>query len=111
MKKFLFICGKNKLRSPTAEFVFSDYNDIETRSAGINNDAEYIVSSKDIEWSDYIFLMEKKYKVKLKSMFSDLLKNKKIVILNIPDIYGYMDPKLIKELKVKMQPWISVIKS
>lgn len=36
MKKFLFVCSQNKLRSPTAEQVFSNLPNIEVRSAGID---------------------------------------------------------------------------
>ena len=40
MKHLLFLCSKNKLRSPTAEFVFADYPGIEVDSAGISNVAD-----------------------------------------------------------------------
>ncbi|WP_375471140.1 hypothetical protein [uncultured Nostoc sp.] len=35
MKKLLFICSQNKLRSPTAEAVFSEYEGLETDSASL----------------------------------------------------------------------------
>lgn len=52
MKHILFICSRNKLRSPTAEAVFSDKEGFEVQSAGLNNDAEIPLTSGMIEWAD-----------------------------------------------------------
>jgi predicted protein tyrosine phosphatase len=43
--KLLFICSKNKLRSPTAEVVFSQYEGLEVESAGLDRDAEVRLES------------------------------------------------------------------
>lgn len=59
MKNILFICSQNKLRSPTAEQVFSTWPHIEVSSAGTNNDAETPLSNELIEWADIIFVMER----------------------------------------------------
>lgn len=45
MKKLLFICSQNKLRSPTAEAVFSEYEGLETDSAGLDRYAEVPLST------------------------------------------------------------------
>ena len=47
----LFICGKNRLRSPTAEHVFADWPGIETASAGTGQDADCPVSAELIAWA------------------------------------------------------------
>jgi len=39
MKRLLFICSENKLRSFTAETIFTEYESIEAIGAGTNNDA------------------------------------------------------------------------
>lgn len=102
MKNFLFICGKNKHRSPTAEEIFNEYEDIEVRSAGINNDAVCKVSVEDIQWATDIFVMENSQRRKINNKFKDYLKDKKIVVLNIPDKYTYMDPELVTVLRNKV---------
>lgn len=102
MKKILFLCSKNKLRSPTAEAIFSSVEGWEVYSAGISNDAEVHVGAEDLEWADYIFVMEKVHKKKLNSKFGQATKNKKIVSLDIPDDYQYMDEKLIQILQAKV---------
>ncbi|WP_028865649.1 low molecular weight protein tyrosine phosphatase family protein [Psychromonas aquimarina] len=106
MKKVLFLCSRNKLRSPTAEAVFSNVQGWEVYSAGISNDAEVHVSVEDIEWADFIFVMEKAHKKKLSSKFALAIKNQKIISLNIPDDYEYMDAKLIKILQSKVPGFV-----
>ncbi len=102
MKKILFLCSKNKLRSPTAEAIFSNVEGWEVYSAGVSNDAEVHVSLEDIEWADYIFVMEKAHKNKLSSKYGSAIKNQKVISLDIPDDYEYMDEKLINILQSKV---------
>ncbi len=102
MKKILFLCSKNKLRSPTAEAIFSGYENWEVTSAGISNDADVHVSLEDIEWADFIFVMENIHKKKLNHKFGKSIKSQKVISLNIPDNYKYMDIKLIEILKLKV---------
>lgn len=106
MKKILFICSQNKLRSPTAEAVFGNYPQWEVRSAGLNNDAEIPLGLEDVMWADYIFVMEKVHLTKLKKRFKSALKNQKVICLNIPDIYPYMDDALVSILKNKVPRYI-----
>jgi predicted protein tyrosine phosphatase len=102
MTKVLFLCSKNKLRSPTAETIFSNVEGWEVYSAGISNDAEVHVSLEDIEWADYIFVMEKAHKKKLSSKFGSAINSQSVISLDIPDNYEYMDNELIKILKEKV---------
>jgi predicted protein tyrosine phosphatase len=102
MTKVLFLCSKNKLRSPTAETIFSNVEGWEVYSAGISNDAEVHVSLEDIEWADYIFVMEKAHKTKLSSKFGSAINSQSVISLDIPDNYEYMDNELIKILKEKV---------
>jgi predicted protein tyrosine phosphatase len=109
--KFLFICGKNKWRSPTAEQIFSERDDVECASAGLSHDAEVPVTAELVEWADTIFVMEKNHKSKLSAQFKSFLHGKKIVCLNIPDNYKFMDPKLIELLDRKVTPFLSATRS
>ncbi|MGE3319209.1 MAG: low molecular weight protein tyrosine phosphatase family protein [Candidatus Berkiella sp.] len=106
MKKILFVCSQNKLRSPTAEAVFTDYEDWEVRSAGLNNDAEIPLGKEDVQWADYIFVMEKIHKSKIQQQFKSVLKNQKLICLDIPDIYSYMDEKLVLLLKKSVPKYV-----
>lgn len=99
MKRLLFLCSQNKLRSPTAEAIFADYEGIEVDSAGLNNDAEVPLSDEQLEWADLILVMEKVHRERLNRKFSHALAGKRIAVLNIPDDYEYMDEALIELLE------------
>lgn len=102
MKHVLFICSQNRLRSPTAEQVFASSPGLEVSSAGLNHDAENPVTPELLEWADLIFVMEKTHRNKLSSRFQQYLSGKKIVCLDIPDDYEFMDPQLIRLLHAKV---------
>jgi predicted protein tyrosine phosphatase len=104
--KLLFVCSKNRLRSPTAENVFSAYPGIEAASAGTNGDAETQVSADLIDWADVIFVMEKRQRDLMSAKVGVALKGKKVVVLGIPDKYGYMDPSLVERLESKVRRYL-----
>ncbi len=103
----LFICSENKLRSPTAEEVFSQYKGINAIGAGTNKDAPTTISGDLIEWADIIFVMEKSHRKKVVSKFNSLLRNKKLVCLDIPDTYHRMEPALVELLQNKLKRYIN----
>ena len=102
----LFVCSRNKWRSPTAESIYKNYSGINVKSAGTEPSARIKLNSKIIEWSDYIFVMEKKHKLRICENFPAETKDKRIIILNIPDEFKYMDPDLIEEIKSKVEEYI-----
>ena len=108
MKKILFVCSQNRLRSPTAEAVFSEYAAVEAIGAGTNSDSATPVSGDLIEWADVVLVMEKSHRNKISKKFKEQLKGKKLAVLEIPDIYECMDPELIKLLKVKVPRYVQV---
>lgn len=108
MVKILFVCTENKLRSPTAEAVFSDYPRVEAISAGTNKDAETTVTGDLIEWADVILVMEPTHRKKIVARFKNQLKGKKLAVLDIPDIYDYMDPDLVQLLKAKVPRYVQL---
>ena len=105
MKKLLFVCSENRLRSPTAEVIFSKYNGIKAIGCGTNKDAKTPISGKLIEWADIVIVMEKHHRNKILSNFKHLLKGKRFICLDIPDKYGFMQPELVNLLKVKVSKY------
>jgi len=101
LKRALFICSQNRLRSPTAEQIFSSWPDVETDSAGLGGDATVPLSSDQIAWANIIFVMEKAHRNRLSTKFRSFLNGKRIICLDIPDDYEYMQPELIKLLEAK----------
>jgi predicted protein tyrosine phosphatase len=98
----LFICSQNRLRSPTAEAIFSEYDGLEVESAGLDRGAEMPLSSEAIARADIIFVMEQSHRRKLSRNFQPWLRNKRVICLNIPDNYDYMEPELIELLEQKV---------
>ena len=102
MEHVLFLCSQNKLRSPTAEAIFSNIEGFEVRSAGLNNDAVVPISPELVEWADYIFVMEKSHRNKLQKKYRKYINKQRIICLNIPDEYEFMDEGLIRLLKQRI---------
>jgi predicted protein tyrosine phosphatase len=102
MRRLLFVCSQNRLRSPTAEAVFSKWEGVEVASCGLNHDADTPVSAELVEWADIIFVMEKAHRNKLNAKFKRFLAQKRVVCLDIPDEFEYMDPTLISLLQAKV---------
>lgn len=105
-KHLLFLCSQNKLRSPTAEAIFSEYTTVEVDSAGLNNDAVTPLSPEQIHWADIILVMENSHKNRLNRKYKEHLAGKRVVVLNIPDDYDYMDSELIEILKDRCRPYL-----
>lgn len=106
MKHALFICSVNRLRSPTAEQVFASWPGIETDSAGLSNGATVELSTEQVDWADIIFVMEKAHRNKLSKRFKRHLGGKRVICLDIPDDYEFMDPALIRLLETKAGPFL-----
>jgi predicted protein tyrosine phosphatase len=98
MKHVLFICSQNLLRSPTAEQVFASWPGIETASAGLNNHAVNPVTPELLAWADTIFVMEQAHRSKLSAKFKAHIRNQRVICLDIPDDFAFMDPGLVKLL-------------
>ncbi len=108
-RNLLFLCSRNKLRSPTAEAVFSGRPGIETDSAGLSPDAEVLLSLEQIEWADLILVMEKVHRVRLNRKFGSRLAGKRVVVLDIPDNYPFMDSELVRLLEARCAPYLQAV--
>jgi predicted protein tyrosine phosphatase len=102
MRKVLFVCSRNRLRSPTAEQVFATRDDLEVASAGTNRDAETPLSTELIQWADLILVMEKVHRTKVQRDYRKVLDGKRVICLDIPDNYALMDPALVKLLQARL---------
>ncbi len=102
MKNILFVCGKNRRRSPTAEQIFASDPNFEVASAGISADADNPLTPDLVEWANIIFVMEKAHRQKLATHFRASLKHARVVCLDIPDKYAFMAPELVQILKSRL---------
>ncbi len=97
--KVLFICNQNQNRSKTAAELFKQK--YETRSAGLYN--EHPVTQEQLAWADVIVVMEDMQRTELSKRFPRYYLQKKIISLDIPDIYRKDQPELIQELRKKIK--------
>ncbi|MEM5515345.1 hypothetical protein WNY37_00175 [Henriciella sp. AS95] len=104
--RLLFVCSKNRLRSPTGEAVFASVQGVETRSAGTARDAIRQVGMDDIRWCDLVICMEDKHANRLKADFRQAIAFKPIHVLGIPDDYKYMEDELVDRLRETVMPII-----
>ena len=102
--RVLFICSRNRRRSPTAEAVFSGRDDVEAASAGTAPDADEIVTAESLEWADMIFVMEKVHRARLQRRFAPHTRHARVVCLDIPDRYEFMDEDLDRRLETAVSP-------
>ena len=103
----LFVCGKNRWRSPTAETLFAGREDIDVLSAGTASDADVPLDAELIDWADRIFTMEARHRRVIRQRFRERIDRKPIVNLAIPDRYRYMDPALVALIEKKMAPHLA----
>ncbi|MES2808898.1 MAG: protein-tyrosine-phosphatase [Bacteroidota bacterium] len=103
----LVICGKNKRRSRTAEFVFKNDERFNIRSAGLSPKSDRKLSEKDLLWADLVLVMETDHRSKIREIYRPV-ELPVIEVLFIDDVYEYMDEELIEILNAKINDIISV---
>jgi len=101
--KLLFICNMNLHRSKTAEEKYK--NVFETRSKGIY---DKIVKEDDMGWADVVIVMEQEQRKELGNRFPEKYLQKRILCLDVPDIYMYNSPQLVKILEEKMSQYFTL---
>ena len=82
--------------------MFLTYPGIEVSSAGLDHDAVIPVTPELLDWAHIIFVMERSHRTKLQKQFRSSLNGQRLICLDIPDDYEFMDPPLIELLKSKV---------
>jgi predicted protein tyrosine phosphatase len=108
VKKVLFVCSRNKLRSPTAEQIFCDRPGFEVVSAGTDRSAAVPLSVDLVGWAEVIFVMEKTHRKKVQEKYRAHMKSTRIESLDIPDDYDYMDQDLVDLLHRKLDKFFTI---
>ena len=105
----LFVCARNKWRSPTAEKIYQKSAKVHVRSAGVSKSARHKVNKNDLHWADCIIFMEAKYRARLLAENPDALRHKDVRVLGVEDNYQFMDDELIEILRDMIDPIINEI--
>lgn len=90
----LVVCGRNKKRSRTAEYIFKNDDRFNIRSAGLSPKSDRKISENDLNWADLVFVMETAQRSKIWEQYRHL-ELPLIKVLDIPDDYEFMDEELI----------------
>jgi predicted protein tyrosine phosphatase len=107
----LFVCRQNRRRSATAERVFSKDASLEVRSAGTSDAALVRVNGRMLEWADVIFTMDNQQQCALEQRFPGHTALERLVCLDIPDHYPFLDPELVALLERRVQPHLERLRS
>ncbi|WP_269516128.1 low molecular weight protein tyrosine phosphatase family protein [Brevundimonas subvibrioides] len=84
--------------------MFAAWPGVETASAGLAPDADEPCTDELVEWADIVFVMERTHRAKLQRRFRKSLKRARVVCLDIPDDYAFMQPELVALLEKKVGP-------
>ena len=95
----LFVCNQNKNRSKTAEELF--HKEFVTSSAGLYSEPS--VREEQLQWADVVVVMEDAQRYELGKRFPTQYLRKRIVSLNIPDVFQYNQPELVELLKARIE--------
>ena len=103
VRNVLFVCRWNRCRSATAERLYAKRQDLDVRSAGTSDEALVRVNHRMLEWADTIFVMEPEQERALASMFPGHPALDRLVCLNIPDDYLFLQPELVSLLEERLK--------
>lgn len=78
-----------------------------TKSAGLYNNNP--VNAKQMNWADVIITMEEDQGDEIAKRFPLEYLKKRVICLNIPDIYDYGNPELEKVLREKINKCSSIL--
>jgi len=110
-KRVLCVCSAGLLRSPTMARVLQEEYGYNTRAAGV--DFDFALVPMDwalVEWAQEIVFAEKSHYDRFKAIF--IPEDKKdiipfnVKILNLPDMYNYMDPTLCARIRAEYKATI-----
>ena len=98
--KLLFMCNAGLNRCPTGADVAIQLGH-EARHAGIQSSDEELLPL--LEWADTVFVMETWMRKELSERFPGEYLKKRILVLDIADIYKKGQPELVAILKSKLR--------
>jgi|TARA_B110000902_G_C14143408_1_gene526661 predicted protein tyrosine phosphatase len=104
----LVVCGRNKRRSRTAEYIFKNDNRINIRSVGLSPKSDRQIKDKDLDWSNLTFVMEDGQKARISGSYRHLDLSP-IEVLHIPDDFDYLDEELVELLSDRINATLDIV--
>jgi predicted protein tyrosine phosphatase len=109
--RVLFICRQNRRRSATAERIFAKDPSLDVRSAGTDRDALVSVNDRMLAWADTIFTMDDGQRRALERQFPGHEALGRLICLEIPDDFIFLDPELVHLLEDRARPHIDRVRA
>ena len=106
-RRVLFLCQLNRSRSATAERLFCKRPDLDVCSAGTSEDALVRVNQRMLDWADLIFTMDEEQHHALERMFPNHPAIERMICLEIPDAYRFLEPDLVRMLEERITPHLA----
>jgi predicted protein tyrosine phosphatase len=107
VRRVLFVCHLNRVRSATAERLFCKRADLDVRSAGTAIDAMVRVNARMLDWADLIITMDEGQRRALAQMFPKHPALPNVLCLQIPDEFTFLQPELVTLLQERVPPLIT----
>lgn len=104
----LVVCGRNKVRSKTAQYIFRNDQRFNIRSVGLSSKSNRTINNNDIIWANLIFVMDHGQRARLSAFFREL-QIPPIEILHIEDKYEYLQPELIEQLTFRINSTLKIV--
>ena len=102
-RNVLFVCTANQQRSPTAEELYRNDRRFNVRSAGTSALAYEQVGAEHLRWADLVVVMEEHHARAIRQRFPSEVRDVRLVVLGIPDMYQYMDHTLQREIRERFE--------
>lgn len=104
----LVVCGRNKKRSRTAEYIFKNDSRFNIRSVGLSPKSERKITEQDLNWADLVFVMEVGHRARISGTYRHL-QLPKIEVLNIEDEFEFMDEELVQLLTDRINDTLKIV--
>lgn len=106
--KLIVVCGRNKKRSRTAEYIFKNDERFNIRSVGISSKSERKITEQDLNWADLVLVMELGHRTRIRGTYRHL-QLPKIEVLNIEDEFEFMNKKLVQLLTDRINDTLKIV--
>ena len=104
----LFVCSRNRWRSPTAERMLRGHSEHNARSCGIRKDARVKASPSLLRWADLVLPMQQRHLDMLRARFPEAMRYQDSVVLDIPDDYQFMQPELVERIRLELKTLLDI---
>ncbi|MCO5052407.1 MAG: hypothetical protein M9920_08895 [Verrucomicrobiae bacterium] len=104
--RVLFVCTQNKVRSLTAEHLYSVRPDLRVKSCGTANFAARQLTPELMQWAEIIFVFDQSQIDAIDQRFDLETLDKPVISLGMADIYKYKSDALVLKLITKLDPYL-----